>query len=153
MDHHRSAVAPLLLRCHTAIATLLHRYRTAIVPLSLRCCRSAAVALLSRCCRTGIAPVSLHCCSSAVPHAVATHSHRYRSTVAHLLSLLLSLRSSSCYRLCCRSVVAPLSHRCRSAVASVAPLPLLSFLLLQRYHCFYRSCFHSRSLHQEAASG
>ena len=56
-------------------------------------------------------------------------SLRCRSAVAPLMSLLLSIRSRSCYRLRCRSVVAPLSNRCRSAITSVAPLPLLSLLL------------------------
>ena len=92
LAHHRSAVAPISLRCCTNIATLslccrsvvtlmLHRYHTAIVPLSPRLCCSV----------------------------VALMSHRYRSTISLLLSLLLSIRS--------RTAIAPLPRRCRTAVA------------------------------------
>ena len=107
---YRSTIAPLSLRCRTDIATVSPCYRSAVAPLSFRC-RSAAVALLLRCCCTDIALVLLHYCSAAVAPAVATQSHRYRATVAPLLSLLLSLRSLT--------AIAPLSRRCRTA--TVAP--------------------------------
>ena len=118
---YRSAVAPLSLHCCSVVALLSHRYRTAIALLSFRC-RSATVAPLSRFCRTAIAPVLLHCRSNDVAPAVATQLHRYCTAIAPLL-----LR---CCRSCCRyavalsiaSVVAPLSRRCRTAVA---PLSLL----------------------------
>ena len=82
---------------------------------------------------------------------VAPLLHRYFSAVAPLLLLLLSLRSHSCYRIRCRSAVAPMSLRCRSAIAqlslhccsaagSVAPFPLLSLLLSLRFHFCYLSC-------------
>ena len=86
-----------------------------------------------------------------------------------LLSLLLLLRCHSCYHSCyhftvtpaavllylrCRSTITPLSVRCCSIVA---PLPLLSLLLLLRccscYLSYCRSCCHldfSRSSPQEA---
>ena len=107
--------------CRSVVAPLSHRYRFAVTPLLL-------------CCRTAITPMS----------------HRYRSAAAPLLFLLLSLRNFSCYRLHCRSAVAPLSLRCRStidqlslrccsAAASVATLPLLSLLLSLRFHCCYIS--------------
>ena len=146
-----TAIAPLSLRCRSVVALMSHRYFTAIVPMSLRRCRSVVAPLLHRYC-TGIAPLSLRCCCFCYRYAVAPISHRYCATVAPLLSLLLSLRSRSCYRLRCRSVVAPLSHRCRSAIVSVAPLPLMLLLMSQRYHCCYRSCCHSQSSPQEAES-
>ena len=105
-----------------------------------------------RCC-TAIAPLSLRFCCSCCRYAVAPLSHRYRTNVAPLLSLLLLLRSRSCYCLRCRSIVAPLSNRCCSDIAYVALLPLLSLLLSQRYHCCYCSCCNSRSSPKEAESG
>ena len=101
LAHHRSAVAPLSLRCRTDIATLSPCCRSAVAPLSHR--YRSAVAL----------PLSLRCCV-----AVALLLHRYRSTVDPLLSLLMSLRSRtaiapvslSCCRSCCRYAVAPLSN-------------------------------------------
>ena len=105
LAHHCASVAPLLLRCHSVVSPLLHCCRTAIAMLSLCCrsavalllllCRFAAVAPLSHRCRTAIVLLSIHCPSAAVAPDVATHSHCYRSTVAPLLSLLLSLRSRS----------------------------------------------------------
>ena len=72
--------------------------------------------------RSAVALISLRCCTADVAPAVATQSHRYHTTVAPLLSLLLLLRS--------RTSISPLSHRyptdiapllrhCRSA--AVAP--------------------------------
>ena len=94
LAHHRSAVAPLSLRCYTATAPLSHRYRYAVALLSLRCrtaitplsfrYRSAAIAPLSRCCRTSITLVSLHFLSSAIAPVVATQSHRYHTAIAPL---------------------------------------------------------------------
>ena len=93
LHRYCSAVAPLTLRCRTAVAALsllrcsvvaplLHRYRYTIAPLLL--------VLLSHRYRTTIAPLLLHCHSAAA--VIATQSHRYHSTVAPLplLSLLLS---------------------------------------------------------------
>ena len=111
-----TAITPLSLRCLSSVAPLSHRYCYAVAPLSLRCCSAAVAPLLLRC-RTAFAPLLFHCRSAAVAPAVDTQSHRYRSTVAPLLSLLLSLRSRSCYRLRCCSVVVPLLHRCCSAIA------------------------------------
>ena len=95
--------------CRTAIDPLSHRYCSAVAPLLLRC--RTAIAKLSLCCRSAVAPLSYHYRSSVAPllllrcrAAVAPLLHRYRSTVALLLSLLLSLRS--------RTAIAPLSHRC-----------------------------------------
>ena len=99
---------------------------------------------ICRCCCFIVAPLS-HCCLSVF----APMLHRYRSTVALILSLLLllllslflslllslqlSLRSRSCYRLRCRSAVAPLLLCCRSAVSL---LPLLSL----RCRCCLSCC-------------
>ena len=102
------------------INPLLHRYCTAIVLLLLRRCCSIVASLPHRY-RTGIAPLLLRYFRSCCRYAVAPISHRYRATVAPLLSLLLSLRSCSCYRLRCRSVVALLSNRCHSVADDVAP--------------------------------
>ena len=137
LARHRSAVAPLSIRCRTAIATLslcccstvaplLHRYRYAVAPpLWLRC--RAAVAPLSHRyrstvaplllllmllhSRTSITPVLIHCRSAAVAPAVSTQLHRYRATVAPLMSLLMSLHSYT--------VIALLSHHC--CYTAVAP--------------------------------
>ena len=120
LHRYCSAVTQLSLRCRSVVALLSHRYRyavdllslrcrTAIAPLLFRCC-SATVSPLLRCCRTAIAPVSLHCCSSDVAPAVDAMLHRYHTTVAPMLSLLLSLRS--------RTAIAPLSRHCHSAAVS-----------------------------------
>ena len=108
LAHHRSTVELLSPRYRYAITLLLLRCHKAIAPLLFRC-RYADVAPLLRCCRTAIAPVLLHCCSAAVAPALATLSHRYRSTVALILSLLLLILS--------RTAIALLSRRCRTAVA------------------------------------
>ena len=115
---YRSAIAPLLHRYHYAVALLSLRCRTVIALISFRC-RSAAVAPLSRCCCTAIAPILIHCCSAAVAPDVDTQSHRYRATVAPLLSLLLWLHSCTAIApilLCCRAVVEPLSLRPREGI-------------------------------------
>ena len=57
LAHHRSAVAPLLLRCCTNIATLLLCCRSDVAPLSLRCC-TATVPLSLRRCRSIVALLS-----------------------------------------------------------------------------------------------
>ena len=163
LDHHHSTVEPLLLRCRTDIATLslccrsavaplLHRYCSAVAtPLSLRCCaavtplfhryrstvapllslllsirshtaitpvslhcHSATIAPLLRCCHTAIASVLLHCRSAHVAPAVATQSHRYRTGISPLL--LRCCRSFCCYAVHrYQTVVAPLSNRDRSS--------------------------------------
>ena len=127
--------------CRNVVAPLSHRYRSAVAPLSIPCC-------------TAIAPLS----------------HVYCSAVAPLLSLLLSLRNCSCYRLHCCSAVAPMLLRCHSVItplllrypSAVSPLSLrcrfchnvgaavasavatlsLLLLLLLSLHCHYccRSC-------------
>ena len=129
-----SEVAPLLLRCRTAIAPLLSlllalrncscyllRCRSAVAPLPLRC-------------RYAIVQLSLFCCSND-------------SSVAPLplLSLLMSLRWHCWYFSCCHSTITPavalLLLWCCSGVAplsfhyqsDVAPL-------LLRYRCFYCYC-------------
>ena len=109
LNHHSSAVAPLLLcyrsavallslRCCSVVAPLSHRYRTAIVPLSLRRCRSV-VALLSH----------------RYPSTVATQSHHYL-----IIIVPLSLR---CCRSCCCYAVTPLSLHCRTIVEPLSLRP------------------------------
>ena len=142
LHRYRSAVAPLSHHCCTAVA----HYRHAVSPLSLRCCtataplsfrcRSAAVAPLSRRCRTAIAPFSHRCCRSCCLYAVAP---------VHTAIAPLSLRCR-----CCCYILAPLSHRYRSTVAT---LPVLSLLLSQRYHFCYCSCCDSRPSPHKAESG
>ena len=82
LAHHRSAVAPLSLRCHTNIATLSlccrsaaapisHRYRSTVAPilsllLLLRCCTDIALLMPIRS-RTAIAPLSLRCRTAVAP--------------------------------------------------------------------------------------
>ena len=112
--HYCSAIAPLLLRCISAVAPLSHTYRYTVAPLSLRCCTaiaplllcccSAAVALLSRRCCTTIAPISLHCRTAAVTPAVATQSHRYCTAIAPL-----SLRCHCCRSCCCNGITAAIA--------------------------------------------
>ena len=104
----RTAIATMLLCCRSAITLLSHRYRSDVAPpLSLRC--RAAVApllhrycstvaplmslLLSLCSRTAITLLLRHCRSAAVAPDVATQSHRYHTAIA------------------------PLSRRCRTALA------------------------------------
>ena len=121
LDHHCSAVAPILLRCCSVVDPLSHRYRTGIAPLSLRCCRS--------CCRYTVAPLL----------------HRYCSTVNLLLLLLLSIHS--------RTAIAPLSRRCRNAVAP-AQRGYKQFnieLLLLYCHCTVASAV-NRKVHTVVAS-
>ena len=96
------------------IALLLHRYRSAIAPLLLRCC--TYIATLSLWCRSDVAPLFHRYCSAVATQlllrcraAVTPLSHRYCSTVTPLLLLLLSLRS--------RTAIAPLSCRCQTAIA------------------------------------
>ena len=125
------------LYCRTDITPLSHRYHYAVALLSLRCCNAivplmrhfcyASVAPLSRCCHTAIAPLPFRCRSAAVAPlsrrchaAVAPLSHRYHSTVALMLSLLLSLHS--------RTAIPTLSHHCRSA--AVAPAVATQSLLI-----------------------
>ena len=148
LHRYHSAVAPLSLRCRSVVAPLSRHYHTAIVPLSLRCCRSVVALLLHRY-HTGIAPLLLRCCHSCCFYTVLPLSLQCRSaSVASAVAtqaILLSPPLSRRYR----AVIAPLSHRCRSAIASIALLPLLLLLLSQRYHCCYRSCCHSRSSPQD----
>ena len=92
LDHHRSTVEPLSLRCRPDIATL-----------SL-CCRSAVTTLLHRYCSAVATPLLLCCRAPVTPL-----SHRYPSTVAPLKSLLMSLHS--------RTAIAPPLRRCRTATA------------------------------------
>ena len=88
-NRYRSAIAPMSPQYRYAVILLLLRCHNAITPL-LFCCRYAAVAPLSHSCHTAI-------------------THWYPSTVALLLSLLLSLRS--------RTAIAPTSRRCQTATA------------------------------------
>ena len=79
-NRYRSAVAPILLRCHSVVAPLSQRYRTATVPLSLRRCCSV-VALLSHHYHTGIPPLLLRCYHSCCRYAVAPLLHLRRAIV------------------------------------------------------------------------
>ena len=108
LAHHRSAVAPLSLHCRSVVATMLHRYCIAIVLLSRHRCHSVVVLLLHRY-RTTIAPLSLCCCRSCCRYAITPQSHRYCTTVALLMLLLLLLRR-------CTDIT-PLSYHCWTAVA------------------------------------
>ena len=111
LAHHRSTVEPLSLRCRTDIATLSLCCRSAVAPLSQRYCSAVAT------------PLSLRCCA-----AFTLLLRRYRSTVALLLSLLLSLRSHTSIAPvslhCCSSAVAPAvntqSHRYRTVVTPLS---------------------------------
>ena len=95
LDHHRSTVEPLSLRCRSDIATLSLFFCSSVSPLSHRYCFAVATPLL------------LYFCVAVTPLL-----HRYRSTVALLLSLLLLLRSDT--------TITPLLLHCHSAAVSPA---------------------------------
>ena len=106
-NRYRSAVAPILLRCHSVVAPLSQRYRTATVPLSLRRCCSV-VALLSHRYHTGIPPLSLRCCRSCCRYAVAPLLHRCHAVVEPRPLRPREGINNSILNCCC-STITPLS--------------------------------------------
>ena len=111
-NRYRSAVAPILLRCHSVVAPLSQRYRTATVPLLLRRCCSV-VALLSHRYHTGIPPLSLRCCRPCCRYAVAPLLHR-RLSVVEQQPLRPREGINNSILNCCCSTVTPLLLRCQS---------------------------------------